>query len=107
MRMMVQFVFPPEPFNAAVRDGSIGAKMRRILERQRPEAVYFTDCRGCRSAVLIINLPNASGIPAIAEPWLLTFNAQVEMHPVMTVEDLQAGDLEELGKEWGVEIPRE
>ena len=42
MRMLLNVKFPPEEFNKAVKDGSVGQKMRRILEDTRPEAVYFT-----------------------------------------------------------------
>ena len=100
MRMMVQVVFPHDPFNAAVRDGSVGRKMKRILDQQKPEAVYFTDHRGHRSAWMIIDMAEASQIPAIAEPWFLGFNADIELHAVMTPKDLEAAGLEQLGKEW-------
>jgi hypothetical protein len=53
-----------------------------------PEAVYFTDDNGQRTAFLFLEMPNASQIPAIAEPWFLAFNASVEMHPVMVPDDL-------------------
>jgi len=33
---------PPEEFHKAVRDGSVGHKLRRILEDTKPDAVYFT-----------------------------------------------------------------
>lgn len=100
MRMMVRFTFPHEPFNSAVRDGSIAQKMKKILDEQKPEAAYFMDHNGRRSAVLIMDLPESSKIPSIAEPWFLTFNADVEMHPVMTPQDLAASGLDELGKRW-------
>jgi hypothetical protein len=33
-------------------------------------------------------MQNASKIPAIAEPWVLAFNASIEIHPVMIPDDL-------------------
>jgi hypothetical protein len=36
MRMMVRYTLPHEPFNSAVRDGSVGAKMKKILDEQKP-----------------------------------------------------------------------
>jgi hypothetical protein len=78
MRMMLQASFPVETFNAAVRDGSAGAKMKKILE-----------------------VAQASDIPKVAEPWFLLFNAKVKLHPVMTPQDLASSGLDALGKEWG------
>ena len=100
MRMMVRFTLPHEPFNSAVRDGSVAKKMKKILDEQKPEAAYFMDHNGRRSAVLIMDLPEPSKIPSITEPWFLTFNADVEMHPVMTPQDLAASGLDQLGKKW-------
>ena len=100
MRVIVYVSFPVETFNAAVRDGSAGAKMKRILDQLKPEAAYFTDRHGQRAAVLIVDLADPSKIPALAEPWFLLFNAGVEVHPVMGPQDLAAAGLEGLGKEW-------
>ena len=100
MRILVHAVFPHEPFNAYVRDGSIGGKMKRILDDLKPEATYFTEVDGRRSAVLIVHLSDASQIPAIAEPWFLTFNAECHFHPAMVPEDLAKADLANLGKKW-------
>jgi hypothetical protein len=74
--------------------------MRRILEDTNPEAVYFTEQKGQRGAILIIDVIDSSQVPALAEPWFLTFNANVEFHIVMTPAELQKGVLEELGKKW-------
>jgi hypothetical protein len=93
-------IIPHRCFNDAVKDGSVGAKLNRILESIKPEAVYFTEQRGQRSAVLIVDLPDASKIPALAEPWFLAFEANVEMHPVMTPDDLKRAGLDALGKQW-------
>jgi hypothetical protein len=100
MRMMMHVTFPHEPFSAAVKDGSIGGKMKRILDQQKPEAAYYTASGGRRSAFLIVELTDASKIPWFAEPWFLTFNADIELNPVMNGQDLAAAGLEGLGKAW-------
>jgi hypothetical protein len=100
MRVLLQVRLPHEPFNTAVKDGTAAAKMQRILQEQKPEAAYFTEFGGRRGGVLIVNLDNPSKIPAFAEPWFLTFNADCEFRIAMTPEDLAKGGLEELGKKW-------
>jgi len=100
MRMMMHATFPHEPFNTAVKDGSVGAKMKRILDEQKPEAAYFTAYGGRRSAYLIVDVTDPSKIPSFAEPWFLTFNADIELSPVMNGQDLAAAGLEGLGKAW-------
>jgi hypothetical protein len=101
MKVLLFVTFPHQPFNAAVKDGSVGAKLNRILEAIKPEAVYFTELHGQRTAVLAVNLPDASQIPSLAEPWFLTFEADVEVRPFMGPDDLKKGGLAELGKQWG------
>jgi hypothetical protein len=101
MRILMNVKIPHKPFNAAVKDGTAGAKLKKILDTIKPEAAYFTEENGGRGAVLIVDLPDASKIPALAEPWFLTFEADVEFRVVMTPDDLGKGGLEELGKKWG------
>jgi len=98
--MLMHVEFPLEPFNTAVRDGSVGAKVQKILEAIKPEAAYFSEHNGRRGATLVVKVNESSEIPAIAEPWFLTFDAQVEMRIAMTPEDLGRAGLEKLGKQW-------
>lgn len=101
MRMLIEAHFPHKLFNAAVKDGSAGKKIARILEETKPEAVYFSEIEGRRCCTLIVNLTDASQIPAFAEPWFLLFEADVKFRPVMTPEDLGRANLDGLGKKWG------
>jgi len=101
VRMMMLVQFPLEPFNTSVRNGTAGPKMKKILEEIKPEAAYFGEREGKRGGILIVNLNNPSEVPKLAEPWFLTFNAEVEFRVVMTPEDLAKSDLEGLGKKWG------
>jgi hypothetical protein len=100
MRMIMHIFFPVEVFNASVKDGSVGAKMQRILAHQKPEAAYFTEYHGQRAGILIVDVKEASQIPEFAEPWFLLFQAKVELHPAMTPQDLASSGLDALGREW-------
>lgn len=100
MRMLLHAKIPHTEFNAAVRDGSVGSKIGKILEELKPEAVYFTEYEGRRGAILIVDIADPSKVPAFAEPWFLAFNADVEFHIAMIPEDLKKGGLEALGKKW-------
>lgn len=101
MRVLMLIQMPIEPFNTAVKNGTVGAKMRQIMDATKPEAAYFTERDGRRGGILVVNMEKASDIPRLAEPWFLTFNAEVEFRIAMTPEDLAHADLESLGKKWG------
>jgi hypothetical protein len=100
MRVMMIARIPHEEFNEAVRDGTSGEKMQRILEDAKPEAAYFTEFDGQRTAVMVVDMNDPSEIPAYAEPWFLTFRADVEFHPAMTPADLGRAGLDDLAKKW-------
>jgi hypothetical protein len=103
MRFLVKVSLPVEAGNAAVKAGTLGATIQSILADLKPEAVYFTDDNGQRTAFLFLEMQNASQIPAIAEPWFLAFNASIEFHPVMVPDDLAkaSGAIEAVAKKYG------
>lgn len=100
MRVLLTIKLPIEPFNTAVKDGSAGKKIERILDETKPEAAYFMAVDGHRGGILIVDLPDASGIPALAEPWFLQFHAECEIQPVMTPADLAKAGLDAHGRKW-------
>jgi len=100
MRILLIATLPHHIFNAAVRDGTAGAKLGKILDAIKPETIYFTEVGGKRTAVAVVDLPDASKIPSLSEPWFLTFEADVQLHPVMTPEDLNRAGLDGMGKQW-------
>ena len=100
MRMLLNVIMPHEPFNTAVREGTAGETIGKILEESNPEAVYFTEQDGQRGATLVVNVENPLEIPALAEPWFLNYNADCKFRIAMSPEDLQQAGLEELGKKW-------
>jgi hypothetical protein len=80
---------PVETGNAAIAEGTLGKTISSILEELKPEAVYFTDDGGKRTAFVFFDLKDPSHIPAVAEPWFLAFNASIELHPAMNLDDLK------------------
>ena len=100
MRMLMHIHLPLEPFNTAVRDGSVGQKMQRIMETIKPEAAYFSEHNGQRGGILVVDVKQPSDVPMLAEPWFLLFNAQVEFRVAMVPDDLVKANLEALGKKW-------
>src|SRR5260221_3233141 len=92
MRFLLKVELPVEAANGKAKSGNLAKTIRAILDEQKPEAAYFTDMQGKRTGLLIVDMKDASQIPALAEPWFLSFNASVEIHPVMIPEDLSRAD---------------
>ena len=88
MRFLVKVNIPVKAGNAAVKEGKLSTTIQSILGDLKPEAAYFTDEKGQRTAFLFLEMKDNSEIPAISEPWFLAFNASIEIHPVMVPEDL-------------------
>ena len=100
MRMLLHVKFPNEPFNSYVKEGTAGGKIQKILAELKPEATYFTETDGRRGGIMILDVPDPSRIPAIAEPWFLAFNATCELRIAMTPEDLGKSGMDTIGKKW-------
>src|SRR5437773_2226207 len=88
MRFLVKVNIPVDAGNAAAKAGKLGETIQSILADLKPEAAYFTDDSGQRTGFIVLDMQDASQIPAIAEPWFLAFNASIEIHPVMVPADL-------------------
>jgi hypothetical protein len=65
--------------------------IQQAAEKWKPEAMYFTTFNGRRTAIVVFDLPDSSGIPAFAEPFFTALNADVQFSPAMNADDLQKG----------------
>ena len=88
MRVMMKASIPVDTGNQKIADGTFSKTVQAILADLKPEAAYFADDSGRRTGFLFFDIQDTSQIPKVAEPWFLAFNASIELHPVMTVEDL-------------------
>jgi|SRR5271157_6586752 len=91
MRMMLKFTLPVEASNQAFKDGSLGKTMQSILSKLKPEAAYFAPMEGKRAGMLFLDVAEPSQIIASVEPFFLSWNAHVELIPVMNADDLAKG----------------
>jgi hypothetical protein len=98
--MLIDLEMPLEPFNSLVKNGTAGQIIQKILGDLKPEAAYFTARNGKRGGTIVLDVADASKIPAVAEPFFLYFNASVTFYPCMTPDDLARAGLEELGKKY-------
>ena len=103
MRFMITFRIPMDKGNAAIKDGSLPQTIQSILEELKPEAAYFGEIEGARGGYLVVNMDDASQMPAISEPLFHGLGATIQAHPVMVPEDLEkAGpDLERIAQKYG------
>jgi hypothetical protein len=97
MRMLLKMQMDVEAGNRAIKDGSFGEVLDRVMGQIKPEAAYFTAIDGKRTGLIFFDLEDVSQIPVIAEPFFMTVGAAIDFLPVMTAEDVQKG-LEEAAK---------
>ena len=91
MRMLIQVSIPVEAGNTTISNGNLMAVVQKFIADHKPEAAYFlADEVGNRSCIMVVDMKEASEIPALAEPWFLGLNAQFKIQPVMTPQDLAA-----------------
>lgn len=88
MKFLMKIEIPIETGNAALARPDFGKKMQAALKEVGAEAAYFTAMDGNRGGYVVVEMKDASEIPAKAEPFFLWLNAKVEFLPVMTPEDL-------------------
>jgi hypothetical protein len=89
MRVLLKANIPVEAGNARALEGKLSETIQSILADLKPEAVYFSDNMGERTAYVFLEIEDSSHIPRIAEPWFLAFEAAVEIKAVMAPQDLE------------------
>ena len=88
MRFMITCRIPMEKTNELTRAGRLHSTIHSILEELKPEAAYFSDIEGARVGYIIVNIDDASQIAAMVEPLFLGLGAAIQVHRVMSPEEL-------------------
>jgi hypothetical protein len=91
MRMMMKVSIPVAAGNRALKDGSLPKTMMGFMEQHKPEAAYFITEDGRRTAIFVLDLKDASWMPAVGEPFFTAMDADITWCPAMNAADLKAG----------------
>ena len=89
MRMMLRWSVPASAGNASIKSGAMQKSIKSMLDDLKPEAAYFFASGGMRGGLVVFDMADSSQIPLVAEPHFHTYDATVELLPVMNAEDLE------------------
>ncbi|HTJ43161.1 MAG TPA: hypothetical protein VL463_13745 [Kofleriaceae bacterium] len=82
---------PTSAGNKAIKTGELPKVIGNFLETHKPEAAYFTAEAGERTAFFVVDVKEASQMPPMFEPLFMELDAHIDIIPVMSAGDLQAG----------------
>ena len=91
MRFLILAKIPTEDGNKMVQDPKFLEKIEKYINKVKAEATYFFEANGNRVASFIVDIESADQIPVLSEPLFSGMGALVELHPVMSLDDLKKG----------------
>lgn len=91
MRVLIKANVDIERGNEAIRTGKMPEIVQGALERIKPEAAYFGPLDGCRSMLLVVDIPDSSQIVPTLDPLFSDLGATLEVTPIMNLDDLKTG----------------
>jgi hypothetical protein len=100
MNILFKITFPVEAFNKVAREGGAGQKFGAILEATKPEVFYFTGNDSGRGAIAVYKVADGAAVPALAEPWFLTFNAKIDYSIAISPDEMMNANLDAVLKRW-------
>ena len=103
MKFMLKLTFANPSANEKIKDPKFGENMGKILEEIKAEAAYFGLIDGKRGGYIVINLNDATDMVKVAEPLFLYLNADIDLLPVMSPQELgkAAPYMNQAVKNWG------
>jgi hypothetical protein len=91
MRFLILAKIPTEDGNKMVQDPKFLEKIEKYINKVKAEATYFFEADGNRVASFIVDIESADQIPVLSEPLFSGMGTHVELHPVMSLDDLKKG----------------
>jgi hypothetical protein len=90
-RFLILAKIPTEDGNKMVQDPNFLKKVEDYTNKIKAETSYFFEADGNRVASFIVDIESADRIPVLTEPLFSGMGAHVELHPVMSLDDLKKG----------------
>lgn len=90
MRMLLKMNIPTEAGNAAIKSGALPATLAKLQEALKPEAAFFTVDSGMRTAYMVFDMKEESGMPVALEP-AFSLGSNITLTPAMNADDLRKG----------------
>lgn len=100
MRFLVKVKPDLDSINKTMFEGTFDSRIQQVLSEIKPEAAYFLEEDGRRTAIFVVEIEKAAEISRVAEPFFDGMNSEVRFHPVMTAEDLHNSNFTALAKKW-------
>src|ERR1043165_7003550 len=91
MRFLIHAKIPTDDGNKMVQDPKFLEKLEKYINKVKAEAIYFFEAGGNRVAAFIVDIQSTDQIPVLIEPLFSGMGAHVELHPVMSLDDLKKG----------------
>ncbi len=91
MRMLVRIRVDTKKSSEAIKSGELPQIIGRFMERAKPEVAYFTIDGGKRTSFYVIDMQKSSEMPPLFEEAFMKLDAEIEVTPVMTPEELREG----------------
>ena len=91
MRVLLDVTIPVESGNKVIKSGELAKLVMATIDQIRPESSYFFPLNGKRHFQMVFDLKDSSQIPPVAERLFEELNAEINLTPVMNLEDLQKG----------------
>lgn len=88
MRILLRAVIPAEAGNHGLQSGKWQRVTTDFMKEFNPECMYFVIENGFRNIYVVANIDKVTDIPALSEPWFQGLNAEVEVMPALTFDEM-------------------
>jgi hypothetical protein len=91
MRLMMTFKIPTDAGNKAGAAGDIGAAIDKLIKDTGAYESYFYMKDGMRAGVLFFEESDQANLTRYNEPLMQSLSAEIDIIPVLNLEDLKRG----------------